>query len=244
MAKRIVLIMFVSFVALATLGTAQQQERPLTGFTDASATLFFRETWKHDYSGPPEGPISQKHVDNPNLELKLYGDQGGRNPDSGIWENQTGPNDPPHSYTGTCRKPCALTLKHRTNYVDLTGNAKLRWRTRISRLRHLHPLIKLADGRAFIGDYGETFRSTGDYVETEITFVDIRWLPLDLNQVLVDGNNTWVAVDLSRVDEVGFTDLAPGSASSHGAAARSNVDWIEVYGKAVPRSGQASSGNR
>jgi hypothetical protein len=137
-----------------------------------------------------------------------------------------------------------LTLKHRTNFADLTGNAKLRWRTRISRLRHLHPIIKLADGRAFIGDYGETFRSAGEYVESEITFADIRWLPLDLNQVLLDGNNNWVNVDLSRVDEVGFTDLAPGSASSHGAAARSNVDWIEVYGKAVPRSGTSSSNNR
>ena len=56
-------------------------------------------------------------------ELKLYGDQGSRNPDGGIWENQTGANDPPHSYTGTCRKPCALTLRHKTSYVDLTGNS-------------------------------------------------------------------------------------------------------------------------
>jgi hypothetical protein len=231
------LLFITATIAIACwTGWAQQQEAPLTGFKDATAPLFFRETWKHDYSGPTEGPISQKHVDNSNLELKLYGDQGGRNPDSGIWENQTGPNDPPHSYTGTCRKPCALALKHRTSFVDLTGNAKLKWRTRISRLRHLHPIIKLADGRWLVGDYAETFRSAGDYVETEISFADIKWLLLDINQVLLDGNNNWVEnVNLSRVDEIGFTDLAPGSASSHGAAARSNVDWIEVYGKPVPR---------
>jgi len=222
-----------------------QQAPPLTGFKDASAPLFFKETWKHDYSGPTEGPLSQKHVANSDLELKLYGDQGARNPDGGIWENQTGPNDPPHSYTGTCRKPCALTLRHKTSYVDLTGNAKLKWRTRISRLRYLHPIIKLSDGKAYIGDYAETFRSNGDYVETEVTFADINWLPLDLNQVLVDGNNNFVEkLDLTKVDEIGFTDLAPGSATSHGAAARSNVDWIEVYGKAVPRTATQTTGSR
>ena len=142
-------------------------------------------------------------------------------------------------------KNCALTLRHRSSYVDLTGNAKLKWRTRISRLRNLHPVIKLADGKAYVGDYAETFRSSGDYVETEITFADIHWLPLDLNQVLVDGNNTFVEkLDLTKVDEVGFTDLVPGSATSHGAAARSNIDWIEIYGKAVPRSAGATAGNR
>ena len=51
-------------------------------------------------------------------------------------------------------------------------------------------------------------------------------------------------LDLTKVDEVGFTDLAPGSASSHGAAARSNVDWIEVYGKAVPRTAGQTNGSR
>ena len=41
-------------------------------------------------------------------------------------------------------------------------------------------------------------------------------------------------MDLSKVDEVGFVDLTPGS--GHGFGGFSNVGWIEVYGKAVARS--------
>jgi hypothetical protein len=37
--------------------------------------------------------------------------------------------------------------------------------------------------------------------------------------------------DLSRVDEIGFTDLMVGGQS----VACSRVDWIEVYGKPVDR---------
>jgi hypothetical protein len=37
-------------------------------------------------------------------------------------------------------------------------------------------------------------------------------------------------LDLSRVDEIGFTDLMPGG----GSDACSRLDWIEVYGKPVP----------
>jgi hypothetical protein len=43
-------------------------------------------------------------------------------------------------------------------------------------------------------------------------------------------------VDLGKVDEVGFVDLMTGS--GHGFGGFSNVGWIEVYGKAVPRSAQ------
>jgi hypothetical protein len=38
---------------------------------------------------------------------------------------------------------------------------------------------------------------------------------------------------LSRVDEVGFVDLAPGG--GHGSSGWANISWIEVYAKAVPR---------
>ena len=41
------------------------------------------------------------------------------------------------------------------------------------------------------------------------------------------------AVDLSKVDEVGFADLMPGS--GHGAGGYVNVASFEVYGKPVKR---------
>jgi hypothetical protein len=37
--------------------------------------------------------------------------------------------------------------------------------------------------------------------------------------------------DLSKIAEIGFTDLMPGG----GTPASSRVDWIEVYGKEVSK---------
>ena len=39
--------------------------------------------------------------------------------------------------------------------------------------------------------------------------------------------------DLTKVDEVGFVDLMPGS--GHGAGGWADVGKFEVYGKPVPR---------
>jgi hypothetical protein len=43
--------------------------------------------------------------------------------------------------------------------------------------------------------------------------------------------------DLTRVDEVGFTDLMPGAVADngHGTSGASRVDWIELYANKVPR---------
>jgi hypothetical protein len=40
-------------------------------------------------------------------------------------------------------------------------------------------------------------------------------------------------VDLSRVDEVGFTDLMRGA--GHGTDGNSALDWIEVHGNFLSR---------
>ena len=40
-------------------------------------------------------------------------------------------------------------------------------------------------------------------------------------------------VDLSKIDEIGFVDLTPGS--GHGLGGFSDVGRIEVYGKSVSR---------
>jgi len=42
--------------------------------------------------------------------------------------------------------------------------------------------------------------------------------------------------DLSKVDEIGWTDLATGSGhGSGGLVGSSRIDWIEVYGAGVRR---------
>lgn len=65
---------------------------------------------------------------------------------------------------------------------------------------------------------------------------DLRWRRLDIGTV-TEGN--WVdRPDLSRVREIGFTDLMAGG----GSAASSRLDWIEVYAvKVAPQSNVSGS---
>lgn len=71
--KRTIALVFGA-ATLYTCMSAIAQQQSLTGFVDASAPLFFKEDWKHDFNGAREGPISQKHLANRDLELKLFGD--------------------------------------------------------------------------------------------------------------------------------------------------------------------------
>jgi hypothetical protein len=93
--------------------------------------------------------------------------------------------------------------------------------------------LKLADGRFLVGDYTEAY--TGDWRETEFSIASVRWRSLDSNNIVTTRTQAgWVNnPDLSKVDEIGFTDLVRGSGG--GAGGGSRVDWIEVYGNAVPR---------
>ena len=58
---------------------------------------------------------------------------------------------------------------------------------------------------------------------------DIKWYTLDINTITEQ--KPIENPDLTKVDEIGFTDLMAGGRS----VACSRVDWIEVYGKAVKR---------
>ena len=207
---------------------------------DHRPPLFFREPWKHP-PGPPEHPMTQASVSNPNLELKLYGDPPKPDPDyGGIWENRRDQpkDDPVHVYTGTCRTGCGLGLRDKDNYVDLTGLAKIKWRIRQSQFHLLHPIVKLADGTWLIGDHGDGYSL--DYHEVEFGIADVHWLRLDINRMVATGDGNSVEhPDLSRVDEVGFADLLPGS--GHGSAGRSNISTFEVWGTPVPRSAKPAS---
>ena len=70
------------------------------------------------------------------------------------------------------------------------------------------------------------------WLEDEIAFASMKWLRLDPERAVTTGN--WIErPDLSRVDEVGFVDLIPGS--GHGPGGWSDVAGVEVYGVAVPR---------
>ena len=187
--------------------------------------VFFNEVWKQAPRGTEQAVVPD-NVSNSNLELKLYGD--GKD----IQETGTdgSENNPTHLWTGLCASNCAAALRDKNNYVDLTGLAKIRWLTKVSGLHQVHPIIKLADGTWLVGDHADG--STVDWHESEFSISEVRWLRLDINKVLTHGNFVQKP-DLSKVDEIGFTDLMPGS--GHGPGGWSDVGFIEVYGKPVPR---------
>jgi hypothetical protein len=222
----------------------------------------WRQTTPFDASTnfEPERAVTPTAVTGANLELRLYDPRAReipanlKNPPTGSIPRDWGgpscvqlagynqnprpkqvvagqPTDPPNLWTGVCNSPVAVTLRDRTRFVDLTGLARIRWVTRTSGFHVVRPVIKLADGTWLIGDRAEG-SSTRDWIYSEFTVSDLRWLRLDVARVVTTGNFV-PNVDLSKVDEVGFADLMPGS--GHGPGGWVDVAQIEVYAKAVPR---------
>jgi hypothetical protein len=261
--KRIIPVFLFVIFALASVIAAQQPAREGQAQQQAAPRhppLFFREAWQQ--TGPEHG-VDAGAVTNPNLELKLYDPGAkniasyAQNPPSGSRPSDWGgpsciqsagfnqnppptqvpqgsPTDPPNLWTGVCMTPVAATLRDKNNYVDLTGLARIRWVTRVSGFHTVRPVIKLADGTWLIGDHEDGRASTNStlFLDSEFSIASVRWLALDISRVVTRG--FWIEKpDLSRVDEVGFADVTPGS--GHGWGGFVNVGRIEVYGNPVKR---------
>lgn len=184
--------------------------------------LFFREDWKET---PAALPVTQEHVANPDLVLSLYGPGKGAIKKS---HHDKPADDPFYIWSGECQGNWAVSLRHKAALVDLTGHAKIRWRSEQAGYRQLRILLKLADGTWIVGDQYDG--PSTDWRVREFNISDLRWRKLDIETVV---EKEWMEKpDLSRVDEVGFTDLMRGGSS----AACSRLDWIEVYGTKRPRS--------
>jgi hypothetical protein len=215
--------LIVTGLASGVFAQGANQERP---------PLFLSESWRA-LAAPPDDhgawPASQQGVASPNLQLTLHGTSGKEIQ----LVNVRGSADlyPLNLWTGTTTSPSAATLRDRNNLVDLTSPfAKIRWNVRTSGFHQVRPVVKLADGTWLVGD-----RATGpsaDFNQDDISIADVRWMKLDIARVVAVGN--WIEhPDLSKVDEVGFADLSPGS--GHGPGGYVNVARIEVYGKPVKR---------
>lgn len=192
-----------------------------TLFAQQRPGLFFREDWKQT---PAQIPITQAQVANPNLILGLYGP--GK---AGIKKSHHDhpADDPYYVWSGRATANWAVSLRHKTSYADLTGQAKIRWRTEQAGFHRLRIILKLADGTWLVSNQSDP--AAVDWRIREFNIAGIRWRQLNIKKV-VEGR--WVDhPDLSRVDEIGWTDLMRGGES----AACSRLDWIEVYGRPVPR---------
>ncbi len=221
---------------LCTIAAGLGSSVAAQGRGNAAPPLFFKEAWQ--INGPAHAIAPGETVlTNANLELKLYGPSAGAaDPDKRIWISTP----PTNIWTGMTTTPFAATLRDKEHYVDLTGLAKVRWVTRASGFHVVRPVVKLADGTYLVGEHLDA--STSGFLESEFMFATQRWMKLDIERVVTKGTygpaqdaSAWIreAVDLSKVDEVGFADLMPGS--GHGAGGYVNVSTFEVYGKAVKR---------
>jgi hypothetical protein len=182
-------------------------------------------------------PLTQDSITTPNVDLQLYGD--GRNI---IVATGTGANFP-RTFFGLCRGPCGFSLRDRNYYFDLRGSANITFTTIVSGFHRVRPIIKTPDGTLMIGDQAEG--SVVDYHQYTISFSDCRWLRLDPVRGVTLGA-TWVFPDLSRVEEVGYFDVIPGSGTwTEGLAVEKQPappagGWIavsafEVWGNRVTR---------
>jgi len=183
--------------------------------------IFFREDWK---TTPAATPVTQEHVSNKDLILCLYGP----GKDSIKKSHHDRPaDDPYYIWSGLCTGNWAVTLKSKTHYADLTGFAKIIWRSKQGGFRCLRPVLRLADGTWLVSDLCDG--SSGDWRINEFNISDITWYSLDIKTVTEIKPVS--SPDLAKVDEIGFTDLMPGGLSD----ACSRLDWIEVHGKPVKR---------
>ena len=183
--------------------------------------LFFREDWKET---PVATPVTQDHVANKNLLLSLHGP--GKEGIRKSHHDQPA-DDPYYIWSGVAQGNWAVSLRHTTNDVDLRGQSRIRWRAKQSGFRMLRPIIKLANGVWLVADAYDD--ASADWREREFVVADLTWRRLNIEKV-IEGRVV-TAPDLSRVVEIGFTDLMTGGESD----ACSRLDWIEVWGRPVER---------
>ncbi|HEX4025035.1 MAG TPA: hypothetical protein VHX52_10085 [Steroidobacteraceae bacterium] len=199
-------------------------------FAKPRPPLLFREVWKQPpYSGEltdAKRRITQAALTNPNLQLQLYGTDAR---DVEVWKHE-GRYD---LWNGLTTSPVAVTLQYKGRYLDLTGLARLRWITRTEDLHVIHPVVRLADGTLLVGSHADSSQGPvqGEFLETEMAFDNQRWFELDPARVVT--TREVKNPDLSKVLEIGFTDLMPGG--GHGFAGCINVADVQLYATTHPR---------
>jgi hypothetical protein len=188
---------------------------------DIRPGLLFREDFKET---PAETPITQGHIAGADLVLSVHGP--GK---SGIKKSHHDKpaDDPYYVWSGTANGNWAVTLRHSKLTADLTGLAKIRWRSKQTGFRCLRVILKTTNGRWLVSDFADG--PSNDWRESEVPLANIRWRALDIEKII---EGRWVGKpDLAHIDEIGFTDLMTGG----GSDACSRLDWIEVWATRVPR---------
>ena len=223
-------LMITCLIAWTLSASAQTPTRPAPGTQKPGMAprppLLFSEVWRMPpYTGEQTDEntrVTQAVVTNPNLEVKLYG-QDAKVIRAAVHEERF------DLWNGLTTSPTAVTLRDRRNLLNLTDAARLRWIVRTNAIHSLNPVVKLADGRLIVGD--RTITTHGEYLSVEIAFTGMRWYGLDPAKVTV--LTEVISPDLRGVDEVGLAMLSPGG--GHGIAGSANLSNVELFAYPVPR---------
>jgi hypothetical protein len=201
---------------------------------DVMPPRLFREEWQQHPSalGVPTSPLktaekyyllTQAAVTVPSLELKVYGADA---KNVTIYRHESRLD----LWTGLVSSPIGILVRDRTGLMDLTGQARVRAVLRTGPLHLLHPAVRLADGTLLVGDVG--IDTHGRFTQVDTFFEIQKWYGLDPITLAV--KLLVPKVDLTRVDEVGYVDLA-SAGGGHGTTGWSNVSTFEVYAKTTAR---------
>lgn len=175
----------------------------------------FREDWRET---PAALPVTQAHVAHADLELVLLGPGGNRVKKS---HHDQPADDPYYVWSGETPDTWAVALRYKSGAVDIS-HGRLRWRSRQSGYRRLHPIVQLADGSWIIAD--QAVPASDGWRVDEFAIADLTWRALD-PATLTEGKPV-ARPRLDRTAAAGCTDLMRGG----GTPASSRLDWIEVYG--------------
>jgi hypothetical protein len=233
------------FGMLAIAGSAFAQEAGEARPRATAPKLVFKVDWVRPASQENTKVRympAQENIADPNVEIKYYGAAkqilttgapGSELTPYGVW-------------SGTAPAPFAMTFRLKDRYVDLTGLASIRWFTKTSAFHVVRPVVKLANGTMLVGDVG--FSSVTQLTPGSFSVGTVRWIKLDPEKVVTlnsgpaaanPNGDIWAPnPDLSKVDEIGFADLMPGS--GHGTGGWIQLGGIEVFGKSVPRTADVS----
>ena len=221
-----------SMLLVAACGAAQAaappSQPPARHGQPKRAELFWEEKWHTNPAAADGVPVDlTTSVRNAELELKLYGP----GPKLTMFGKDSDPNDKPRAYSGEAKGPMVVAWRSKKAFGDLTGLSRIRVASIASGFHKLYPTVKLANGDWYIADRA-TSGLTKDWVTEEIPLIEARWIKLDIANAVTKGDFL-DKIDLSKVDEIGFTDLIP--ASGHGAGGWFLLGEVDVYGTAVPR---------
>jgi len=209
---------FLSLLLLILVSGCSLSSTP--GDSDAISdgeALFFREGWMEV---PPGRPVTDEHLQNKELTVALHGPDGisiNRSHHDNI------ANDPWYIWSGSAKSGrWGISLRKKAALVDLSRDARIRWRVKQQGTHVLRVILELEDGSWLVSNKG--FGETPDWHIFECDLSNLTWSTLNIKTI--EAGEKVKRPDLRRVRSIGWTDLMIGE----GTPGCTRVDWIEVYG--------------